>query len=195
MNIISRSNFKGHIIICDPLYIVKDEIDKSSMPKLEDFVPIDCTPDMLKNDEINTLYKYGMEDYYYELDLWKKNVVTDWDKSEYGQDMSKLGFKHFAVCEMPYGYGSYGVYEKRTNTFLGQFCSDSGSIGVFSLEEVLGYDESFDKFNTMPWAVCFIPNYNGAIAWVNRNDKTDISADITLVGFGNLNIYSKQVGF
>lgn len=195
VTVLSKCNLEGHIIICDPFYIVRDVIDESTSPKLEDFVPVDCTPEMLRNDEISLLYKYGMEDYFYELENWKKTAVSDWDKCEYGRKLDKLGFKNYCVAELGYGFGSYGVYEAATNLFIGQFCSDTGLVGAFSLEEILCYDESFDKFNTMPWAICFIPNYTGSIHIVNKNDKTGVEADINIVGNGNMKFYSKMVGF
>ena len=195
MTLLSKCNIKGHMIICDPFYIVKDVIDDSTAPKLEDYVPVECTPEMLRNDDISILYEYGMEDYFYDLDNWKKSSVSDWDKCDYGRQLEVLGFKHFCIAELGYGYGSYAVYESTSNLFLGQFCSDTGVVGAFSLEEVLMYDENFDKFNTMPWAVCFLPNYSGVVAAVNNNDKKGVEADINFVGKGNMSFYSKMVGF
>lgn len=195
MKVLSKCSLQGHIIICDPFYVVKDEIDKSTCPKLEDYVPVECTSEMLKNDEISMLYKYGMEDYFYDVEQWNKTAISDWDKCDYGRELDKLGFKNFAIAEMGYGYGSYGVYEASSNAFIGQCCSDTGLLGVFSLDEVLCYDESFDKFNTMPWAVCFIPNYRGNLFWVNINDGKGVEADINIIGKGNMKFYSKQIGF
>ena len=195
MTVLSKSKFKGHIIICDPFYIVNDTIDNSNCPKLEQYVPVECTPEMLRNDDISLLYRYGMEDYYYELEQWKKSTQSDWDTSDYGKHLENIGFHNVIVSDMGYQYGSYSVYESSTNSFIGQFCSDSGLIGVFNLDEILRYDEDFDKFNTMPWAVCFIPNYVGTIAFINNNDGKGIESDIRIVGTGNMKFYSKQRGF
>lgn len=195
MTLLSKCSLQGHIIICDPFYIVKDTIDETTCPKLEDYVPVECTLEMLRDDNISLLYRYGMEDYLFELDEWKRNAISDWDRSEFGKRLDLLGFKDYCVAELGYGFGSYGVYEAKSDLFIGQFCSDTGLIGAFSLEEVLSYDESFDKFNTMPWAVCFIPNYSGTVAIVNKNDKSGVEADINIAGHGNMNFYSKMVGF
>lgn len=195
MKLLSMGKFRGHVIICDPVYVISNVIDTSNKPKLEQYVPVECSDEMLRNDEISLLYRYGMEDYYYELEQWKKSVQSDWDRSDYGRDLKCLGFKNFIISELGYQYGSYGVYESNTRSYIGQFCSDSGLVGVFELDEVLSYDENFDKFNTMPYAVCFIPNYAGKIAFVNNNDESGIEADIEIIGKGNIDFYSKQIGF
>lgn len=195
MTVLSSCKFSSHVIICDPVYIVKDVIDYSSKPNIDQYVPVECTNDMLRDSQISMLYKYGMEDYYYDLNKWQKTAQSDWDICDYGRSLSRIGFSKFCVSDLGYGYGSYAVYEANTKSFMGQFCSDTGVIAVMDLEEVLSYDESFDKFNTMPWAVCFIPNYSGNISIINKNDKAGVEADISIVGSGNMKFYSKQVGF
>ncbi len=194
MNILCQRNFKGHVIICDPIYIVSDKPDTTNCPKIEQYVPIDVTQEMLKDDTINMLYRYGMEDYYYDYDNWNKEVQTDWDKCEYGNKLENVGISNYITHSMKYDYGTYGVYSN-DGVFKGQFCSDSGLVCVCLLDDILRYNEDFDNFLTMTYGVTLIPNFNGDIAFISKGDHFMNTSDICIVGSGNLNFHTQQIGF
>lgn len=131
----------------------------------------------------------------------------DWDKSEYGYRLDKLGIHNFMTEDTIYGDWGCHTYNKDTEEVIGQFCADAGLVTVCLLDEVLAYNPDFkqDYIENRPWTVTVVPNFDGTVSFVKRHikftpDKDSIQAandtweDVELVveGNGNINFIGQQ---
>lgn len=136
----------------------------------------------------------------------------DWAKCDCGFNMSILGLTTYISESTVYGDWGCGTYkskhpkedvdyiadcqqkhEKLDNRFkdykeIGQFCADSGMVGVFLLDEVLKYNPDYndwiDKHN---WCVTVIPDFDGDVEYyVDKCDNAHI------IGTGNTNFMTLQ---
>lgn len=170
--------FKGTIIITDPCYIVKK--NKYPHPNPTDFnLPESiCSKPFEEYKTSNELaYKAACSKYYAEH--YEKD---DWSRCDYGYNMEALGistyFTKSTICgdwdcitykieENPYEVVNnfvetsekgedYGIeYSK-----LGNFCTDSGLVSVFLLDEVRKYNPSIDKWiASHAWCITTIPYF------------------------------------
>ena len=160
--------FKGNVIVTDPCYIIKD------------------------SDKIN-----------------------DWDKCQYGENMSKLGFNVYICKNTIYGDWECSVFlinNENPKEFIdniaknrdieeleniqyhhkriGQFCADSGMVGVFLLDEINEYNPEFlDYLSKHPQIATVLKDFNGDIQYyVDPNNEAHI------LGNGNINFASLRTG-
>lgn len=133
----------------------------------------------------------------------KTIIITDpyyiaKDGDEYNFYPTSHGMKNSLIHDTIYGDWSctvYGDNEKK----LGEFCSDSGYVGVFNLEEVLKYNPDFIFHIERPWTTTTIRNFTGSVSIVVQkvgDTGTDICDYIVkVIGNGNINFYSTQTGW
>lgn len=128
---------------------------------------------------------------------------SDWDRCNYGLNLSVLGFNNYICTDNLYGNWSCTLYNlvniknmlSDDNVELSQFSSDSGLVGVFYLEDILKYDSEFNLKNFLHNEVAVVENFRGTVDIINRNNKQDIEAEVMVVGLGNINFFSLQTGF
>lgn len=203
--------FKGDIIITDPCYIAKNEKKETLLkePEKKDFfsyesildypdveVSIDESVfDFLSEKEINFLktstaksrtYEKEFNNYSKAYEIYEKETMDDWEKSNYGEDMENIGLRTCITSDTLYGDWNCTTYEKETSKELGQFCADAGMVGVFLLDEVLAYNPDFKEYLKKDWVVTLIKDFEGEVSFETTEDE------LSVIGKGNINFYTKQ---
>lgn len=200
------------IIITDPAYFVKKIKNKERDET--DFGPDYDDYDLLQNNNwvkneltpeqfyecVKAYHNYKDDYFIYE----KKNrfYIDDTDKTDSFQDMSKLGLEHSITNDTLYGDWCCDVVDDDYN-HLGIFCADSGTVGVYSLKEVLAYNPDFEKnLQDSPHIATVIPNFTGEVKF--EMERVNVSEDeekeeyeyiLSVVGKGSINFKSYQKYF
>jgi len=186
--------FKGDIIITDPCYIDTDDSklwDSSSFDifsgyglsvfgftkyfwESTEYGDWSCTT-LLSGEkaektisELNEMYMKFFSDYN-NKDVWKSKEIRKQMHEAYTAKRAKV--------------------EKDSGIILGNFCADSGLVGVFLLDEVLKFNPKFDYHITKPWTTTLIKDFDGKIEM--GRDKED---GVSVIGEGNINFYTTQSG-
>lgn len=179
--------FQGDIIITDPCYIIKKR-DESSRPKWSEFMDRESYAGLsekeLKACGFFEQYK-KMED---AMDAWDREHPDDWHTCDCGENMSALGLNCLSAST-EYGDWSCTTFDMDSKKPLGEFCADSGMVGVFSLEEVLKYNPDFDYHISRPWTTTLIKGFDGTVTIKKEKDEVYVE------GLGNINFITKQTGF
>lgn len=129
--------------------------------------------------------------YYKAQEEWSSIPHSDWERCNCGTNMEALGLKTFLVADTIYGDWSCVTENIDDNQILGEFCADAGMVGVFLLEEVLKYNPNFDYHTERPWTTTLIKGFNGTIS-INYDVERK---EVNVVGKGNINFKTYQVGF
>lgn len=122
----------------------------------------------------------------------KKNT-NDWELSNCGKNMKMLGISNYLCNSTIYGDWSCTTFEEKSNKKLGEFCADAGLVAVFLLDEVLKYNPDFDYHKERQWTTTLIKGFDGEISI--DLIKTDYEDEVSVVGTGNVNFYTRQTGF
>ena len=175
--------FKGNIIITDPCYIVKDG-------------------DWKKCDYGNNMEILGFRTFISEPTIYGDWSCTTWDlkdkdPKEFIDNLCKSYWEADRIK------GLYGKLSKKYKDALeeidskftileslGNFCADSGQVGVFLLDEVLKYNPDFDYDLSKPWTTTLIKDFDGDIKYYVDNDR-----GAHILGVGNINFCTTQTEF
>lgn len=81
--------------------------------------------------------------------------------------------------------------EKTVKDFneIGHFSADTGMVAVFLLDEVLKYNPDFDYHINREWTTTLIKDFDGEV-----NYYVDSEDDACIIGVGNINFFTSQVG-
>lgn len=124
---------------------------------------------------------------------------NDWDRCRYGDRMQVLGLSTFLCASTIYGDWSCTTYNIDTKEKIGEFCADSGQVGVFLLDEVLRYNPKFDYHINRPWTTTLIKDFHGTVELkkdtVYDADGDEMEDEIKVIGTGNVNFKGIQTGF
>lgn len=113
----------------------------------------------------------------------------DWDRCNRGEKMENLGLSTFIVTYTLYGDWRCTTFNLGTKEAIGEFCADSGQVGVFLLEEVLKYNPKFDYHLKRIWTTTLIKDFHGFV------QIKDTNRDVSVVGNGNIDFKTAQTGF
>lgn len=149
---------------------------------------------------ISPTYEAENKAYNEAVTKWEKEQEDDWGKCCCGEAMEKLGLNTFIVCDTIYGDWSCTVFNSLTKEKMGEFCADSGQVGIFLMNEVLKYNPNLD----LPkHCATIIKNFDGHVR-VNKKSNgkytydgkeyDDIVAEVEGVS-KTLNFKSAQTGF
>lgn len=184
--------YDGDIIITDPCYLMlhnrKEDVPR---PKYSDYISYEEEKDYpdcraLTEEEIEKLdplskilikenlqTRFVSKMYQEERDNYEKAVseyqldnLSDWDLSEFGYQMDKIGIIHYMTRDTLYGDWSCTTYNTDTNEILGEFCANAGLVSVVSLDEVLKYNPGFDYHIARPWTTTWIKDFKGTVQFV-----------------------------
>lgn len=89
--------------------------------------------------------------------------AEDWAKCDYGDHMEKLGFQTCLSALVTEGEEDLCGWSTDGTTCYGTFVTDSGVATAFLLEEILGYDPSFDEHLESPENTLWIRDFDGEI--------------------------------
>lgn len=196
MTIISEAEFRGDLIITDPLYIMADNTGKQDYPQLDDYIPVIVSNSMLDtNKEVRALYNRSLNEYNKAVEEWKLSHEEDWDVCEFGDRMDKLGFTNFLVEPTEYGPWMCETRLQKSDNVLGKFSSDSGLVGVFLLSEIQRYNIKYRGHYRDKWAATVVPGFEGRVSIVNSTGKSGVDARVSVIGVGNINFYTQQIRY
>ena len=135
----------------------------------------------------------------------------DWDKSNYGEDLSVLGINNYLSRSTI--YGDWGCTTYRTtdlnvrehvnkimksdfitipdeDNYQGKFCADAGMVAVLDMAEVDKYNPDFRNWiKEHDWCGTIIKDCDGYIEIYEGSYK-----DVHVIGEGNINFYTLQTG-
>ena len=72
---------------------------------------------------------------------------------------------------------------------VGHFSADTGMVAVLLLDEVLKYNPDFDYHINREWTTTLIKDFDGEV-----NYYVDSRDDARIIGVGNINFFTSQVG-
>lgn len=149
---------------------------------------------------ISPTYEAENKAYNEAVTKWEKEQEDDWGKCCCGEAMEKFGLNTFIVCDTIYGDWSCTVFNSLTKEKMGEFCADSGQVGIFLMDEVLKYNPDLNLPNH---CATIIKNFDGHVR-VNKKSNgkytydgeeyDDIVAEVEGVS-KTLNFKSAQTGF
>lgn len=149
---------------------------------------------------ISPTYEAENKAYNEAVTKWEEEQEDDWGKCCCGEAMEKLGLNTFIVCDTIYGDWSCTTYNSLTKEKLGEFCADSGQVGIFLMSEVLAYNPDL---NLPKHCATIIKNFDGHVRVNKKNngkytydgeEYDDIVAEVEGVS-NTLNFKSAQTGF
>lgn len=149
---------------------------------------------------ISLTYEAENQAYNDAVKKWETEQEDDWGKCCCGEAVEKLGLNTFIVCDTIYGDWSCTVFNSLTKEKMGEFCADSGQVGIFLMDEVLKYNPDLD----LPkHCATIIKNFDGHVRVNKKNngkytydgeEYDDIVAEVEGVS-KTLNFKSAQTGF
>lgn len=121
-------------------------------------------------------------------------IVKDRDERELCdnyENMKALGFKEDSlVHDTLYGDWSCTTLNSDTNEVLGHFCANSGTVCVFSFQDVLNYNpEFFDELEKHPHIATVLKDFLGDVCFKLIDKET-----LSVVGSGSINFNTIQTG-
>jgi hypothetical protein len=170
-------HFDGDVIITDPCYIISNIVNNGK-PSVYDYFSYNSEEDYPDYDkEKKSSIKYNEE--------WVKNHPY-WDYD----NLEPLGFSNYLTHNTMVGDWYCIVSNIDTNEKIGDFCADSGNVGVFLLSEVLSHNKDFDLYAKRPDTTTLIKDFHGDI-WFEKLDEQTL----IVKGNGNINFQTMMIGF
>lgn len=111
---------------------------------------------------------------------------TDYEKTNYGKQLDKLGFTTFLVADT--GFGDWdNIILQNDGTILGNFCADSGQVCVVLAEDAIKYYPEMAQVVKSKSSPCYaiIENFDGEIEIDTSNSNWTM-----IYGQGNINFSS-----
>lgn len=135
----------------------------------------------------------------------KENELTedDWWACDYGENMEELGIRNYLCRNTIYGDWSCTTFRTENDEVLGEFCADAGLVAVFLLDEVLKYNPNFDYHTKRTWTTTLIKDFDGDIelsvvpfTYIDEDTNEECEdREVRVIGTGNINFYTTQIGF
>lgn len=92
-----------------------------------------------------------------------RETGDDWGRSAYGFRMEVLGVRTYLTTETILGDWDCVAYDAVTGKESGRFCSDSGQVSVFLLEEILQYNPAYNEHLVHPYTAVWIRDFRGTV--------------------------------
>lgn len=114
----------------------------------------------------------------------------DWEASEYGHNLSNIGFSYYFIIEFP--DDSQIVINEDTKDTLGGICQDSGTIAVIYKHELETYNPDYEQDFFDENNRTIIENFDGNIGYKTVPVVVDgyEDEDTIISGRGNINFTS-----
>jgi hypothetical protein len=155
----------GDIIITDPCYIIKK--DSEDWRKC-DYGDWSCSTWSTPRKDVET-----------QLEELNALGRARWElMKQYGEDSVQAKIYDDKIAD-----ASLNIKE------IGHFCADAGMVAVFLLDEVLKYNPDFDYHINREWTTTLIKDFDGEV-----NYYVDSEDDARIIGVGNINFFTSQVG-
>ena len=174
----------GDIIITDPCYIIKKDSE-----------------DWRKCDYGDNMAALGLTNYISESTRYGDWSCSTWStpRKDVEAQLEELNALGRARWELMKQYGEDSVQAKIYDDKIadaslniekiGHFCADAGMVAVFLLDEVLKYNPDFDYHINREWTTTLIKDFDGEVNYYVDNED-----DARIIGVGNINFFTSQVG-
>lgn len=101
------------------------------------------------------------------------------------EDWSELGFTKYMERDTIYGDWDCTTFDRNTKEKLGEFCADSGMVGVFLLDEVLKYNPGV--LDTLPeYCRTIIRDFDGDVQFKVSEERWTVNEDTPYVEKGQV---------
>ena len=117
----------------------------------------------------------------------------DWERSAYGFRMEALGVRTYLTAETLSGDWDCMAYDAVTGKEMGRFCSDSGLVSAFLLEEILQYHPAYSEHLVHPYTAVWIRDFRGTVQFAVR--KTEDGEWICITGQGVNRTTGEEIRF
>ncbi|MBQ4607848.1 MAG: hypothetical protein IJB15_14150 [Clostridia bacterium] len=117
----------------------------------------------------------------------------DWGRSAFGFRMEALGVRTYLTAETLVGDWDCGAYDAVSGKEIGRFCSDSGLVSVFRLEEILRYNPAYREHLVHPYTAVWIRDFRGTVQFTVR--KTGETEWICITGQGENRTGGEEIRF
>lgn len=114
--------------------------------------------------------------------MYVMQAGDDWGRSAYGFRMEELGVRTYLTAETLMGDWDCRAYDAVSGKEIGRFCSDSGLVSVFLLEEILQYNPAYNEHLVHPYTAVWIRDFRGMVQFARR--KTNGTEWICITGQG-----------
>ena len=110
---------------------------------------------------------------------------NDYERTNYGSELNKLGFTTYLVADTGFGDWSNHI-TKDDGTILGEFCADSGQVCVVLKEDLDKYNPLFfSKYRAYSHCYAIVDNFEGEVEIDTSNSNWTI-----VHGQGNIDFSS-----
>jgi hypothetical protein len=180
-------HFDGDVIITDPCYIISNIVNDGK-PSIYDYFTYNSEedyPDYDKEKKSSIKYNEEMGIYNKAYEEWMKDHPY-WDYD----NLEPLGFTNYLTHDTMVGDWYCVVSNLDTKKEIGDFCADSGHVGVFLLSEILSHNKDFNLYIKRPDTTALIKDFHGDI-WFEKLDEQTL----VVMGKGNVNFQTMMIGF
>lgn len=188
-----RQKLQGDIIITDPCYVCR-KIDSSDRPQWSDYHPYSSIieyPDYDEEKKTSKMFDENMARMEAADDKWEEEHPNDWDDFEGA--MKREGIECIMHRTLV-GDWSCVTLDSEGNV-LGNFCADSGEVGVFPLDAIRKYNSKFDESYISRGFATVIEDFDGEV-WFKKIDNETLIVNGCGTSKGNpIEFSTKQVGF
>lgn len=188
-----RQKFQGDIIITDPCYVCR-KIDSSDRPQWSDYHAYSSIveyPDYDEEKKTSKMFDENMARMEAADDKWEEEHPNDWDDFEGA--MKREGIECIMHRTLV-GDWSCVTLDSEGNV-LGNFCADSGEVGVFPLDAIRKYNSKFDESYISRGFATVIEDFDGEV-WFKKIDNETLIVNGCGTSKGNpIEFSTKQVGF
>ncbi len=125
--------------------------------------------------------------------MYVMRAGEDWGRSAYGFRMEELGVRTYLTAETLMGDWDCRAYDAVTGKEIGRFCSDSGLVSVFLMEEILQYNPAYNEHLVHPYTAVWIRDFRGTVQFGRR--KTEGTEWICIMGQGINRTNGEEIRF
>lgn len=125
--------------------------------------------------------------------MYVMQAGEDWARSAYGFRMEELGVRTYLTAETHMGDWDCAAYDAVSGKEIGRFCSDSGLVSVFLLEEILQYHPAYNEHQIRPYTASWIRDFRGTVQFAVR--KTEEKEWICITGRGVNRTTGEEIHF
>ena len=191
-----KLHFDGKtIVITDPCYCIKQE--EPSIPDLNKTYPCISSYNIIRNWREENLDLPRILEHHRETRRYVEDLKNHDEKYRVEKKTNEdLGIVNYIDNDTFYGDWGCTVFREENNEVLGEFCADSGRVGVYDLSEILIHNPDFREWaSEHPWCATIIKDFSGDV-WmeIEKTSLEDGSIDysVHVIGKGNVNFKSFQ---
>ena len=190
---------KFHIAEMEIRIYANEDKDTEALLNFKEWIKAAFLPDLVQMENFSFNYQRYVDSEPMEFDgdilITDPCYITkcteeqdDWEACEYGENMEAIGINHSMSRDTIYGDWGCTTFNTDTKEEMGNFCADSGMVGVFLLDELLEYDsEGVTEFlKEHPGLSTVIRNFKGTVQFIIKefDDDFGVLYEVQVTGNG-----------